>query len=179
MRGFEKAISAGTVVLGSIVLVLMMIQIVVDVALRQVLGAGFPATPDMVGKYYMVVLAVLPIAYTEVKRRHIEATIFTDQLRPSMRYWFALPGFVLAVAVFGLLTYAGTVEALRQSGKGAFIEAGLMRVLTWPSYWLLPLSFLIMTLLCVGRLWTVVTGKFELATHEPLEELQSGMEGDQ
>jgi len=178
MHRFEQLVSAATMVLGGIILAVMMLQIVVDVAMRQVLGAGFPATPDLVGKYYMVALAVFPIAFTEVKRRHIEATIFTDQLPSRMRNWFGVPGFFLSAFAFGLLTYAGTIEALRETKKGAYIEAGLINVLTWPSYWLLPIAFGLMTVICVIRLLAMFTGHFVIHSHDPLEEIDSHLEGE-
>lgn len=178
MHGFERLVSAATMVLGGIILAVMMLQIVVDVVMRTVLGAGFPATPDLVGKYYMVALAVLPIAFTEVKRRHIEATIFTDQLPSRARNWFGVPGFFLSTVVFGLMTHAGTIEALRETKKGAYIEAGLMNVLTWPSYWLLPIAFALMTVLCAFRLWAMLIGGFVVHSHDPLEEIDSHIEGD-
>lgn len=178
MTQYERLISGGTIAIGGFVLMLMMLQVVVDVVLRQVLGAGFPATPDLVGKYYMVALAVLPIALTEVKRRHIEATIFTDKLPERARNAFGLLGFVLATAVYGLLTYASTTDALRQTAKGAYIEAGVLKVLTWPSYWFLPLAFGAMAILTALRVWATLTGRFTVHEHDPLEEINSDIEGN-
>lgn len=176
MRRYEQLVARGTVLFGGIVLTLMMVQIAVDVIMRRFFGAGFPATPDLVGKYYMVALAVVPIAFTEVKRRHIEATIFTDQLPARVRNWFGMPGFVLSALIYGLLTYAGTVDALRQTAKGAYIDAGLIKVLTWPSYWLMPLAFGLMTVLCAIRIVQLATGKLSVHAHDPLEELNADLE---
>ncbi|KAA5606622.1 hypothetical protein F1188_04595 [Roseospira marina] len=52
-------ISAGVV---SLVLLAMMLQIVVDVIIRGVLGAGFPATGELVSRYYMVAISFVPLA---------------------------------------------------------------------------------------------------------------------
>ncbi|NAZ17983.1 TRAP transporter small permease subunit, partial [Glutamicibacter soli] len=80
LKPIETAIARFSMVMGGLVLIAMMLQVVIDVLMRSFLGAGFPATADLVGKYYMVAVSLLPLALTELKRRHIEATIFTQNL---------------------------------------------------------------------------------------------------
>lgn len=65
LKPIETAIARFSMVMGGVVLVLMMLQVVIDVFMRAFLGAGFPATPDLVGKYYMVAVSVFPLALTD------------------------------------------------------------------------------------------------------------------
>ncbi|MXN64391.1 TRAP transporter small permease subunit [Stappia sp. GBMRC 2046] len=173
MRSLETWISRISMVLASLVLLAMMLQVVVDVFMRSFLGAGFPATADLVGRYYMVAISFVPLAMTEIGRRHIEATIFTDGLRGTARQAVALAGFCIGLVVFGFLTWGSAVEALSQTGRGAYVEAGTMHFLTWPSYWILPVSFALMELVLAIRVIEVLTGRFELSLHDPLEEIDS------
>ncbi|MDO5620336.1 MAG: TRAP transporter small permease [Paracoccus sp. (in: a-proteobacteria)] len=172
MKAIETTISRASIVLGSFVLMAMMLQVVVDVISRKVLGAGFPATADLVGKYYMVAVSFLPLAMTEVHRRHIEATIFTQRLHGLPRKIVFLFGFVLALVVFCLLTKGSFDEAMKQTARGAYVDAGTMRFPTWPSYWILPVSFALMALVLVLRIIEILTGRFDDEDNKPVEDVQ-------
>lgn len=52
-----------------------------------------------------------------------------------------------------------------------------MKVLTWPSYWLLPLAFCAIAILSTLRVWATLTDRFTVHEHDPLEEIQSDTEG--
>jgi len=159
MRALETVIARFSLGLAGLVLVLMLCQVVADVFLRAAAGPGVPATPDLVGKYYMVAVSVLPIAVTELDRRHIEATIFTDWLGPRPLARVQILGFGLGLLVYGALVWATTREALAQTERGAYVQTGLGEFLTWPSFWILPLAFALMTLVMALRLWQVATGR--------------------
>ena len=167
----EKWISRISVVLASVVLIGMMLQIVMDVTLRTFFGAGFPATADLVSRYYMVAISFLPLAPTEIRRRHIEATIFTDNLTGLPLKIVAGIGFTLALAAFATMTWGTAANAVRQTARGAFVDVGTSAFLTWPSYWILPVSFGLMSLMLALRIIEIATGQFSPRAHDPLDEL--------
>ena len=173
MEQVEKWIRWISAVLAGIVLLAMMIQIVADVFMRTFLGAGLPATAELVSRYWMVAISFLPLGMTEIHRRHIEATIFTDHLTGTPRRLVAGFGFAVSLAVFTGMTWGTWAEALRQTAKGAYVQVGQSEFATWPSYWILPAAFGLMSLILLIRLWETLTGRFEMAEHDPLEELQS------
>jgi TRAP-type C4-dicarboxylate transport system permease small subunit len=173
MQIIEIWIRRISLVLGSAILLAMMLQVVVDLFMRSLLGTAFPATADLVGRYYMVAVSFLPLAMTEIDRRHIEATIFTKNLQGGVRKAVFLLGFVVALIVFGILTHGSFTEAMNQTVRGAYIEAGTMRFPTWPSYWILPFSFALMEVVLALRLVELMTGQFDDHEHDPLEEVQS------
>ncbi|HWW48385.1 MAG TPA: TRAP transporter small permease [Xanthobacteraceae bacterium] len=130
----------------------MMVQISADVLFRAVVGQSLTGTVEIVSHYYMVGVSFLPIAYAEIHNRHIEATVFTDLMpRPVQNglRWIAL---ILSLIVYGLLTYATAIEATKQTAIRAFVESGTMRIVVWPSYWILPVSFGLMCIVLVLRL---------------------------
>ena len=175
MKSIETVIARVSIVLGSLVMVAMMMQVVVDVFMRTFLGTGFPATPDLVGKYYMVAVSFLPLAVTEIHRRHIEATIFTQKLTGLPRKAVFLFGFVVALIVFAVMAWGSFGEAMKQTGRGAYIEVGTAHFPTWPSYWILPISFSLMIVVLVLRIIEILTGQFDDGEADPLEEIQSHM----
>ncbi|MDP5307303.1 TRAP transporter small permease [Paracoccus spongiarum] len=173
LKPVEAAIARSSMVIGGLVLLAMMLQVVVDVFMRALIGAGFPATPDLVGKYYMVAVSVLPLALTEVKRRHIEATIFTQGLSGRALAAVHLFGFAVFGGVLAVLLQGSAGEAMRQTARGAYIEAGTIRFVTWPSYWILPVSFGLALLVIAIRILEVLTGRFTDGHHDPLDQLQA------
>ncbi len=160
MKLLHRFVGSATKVIGSAVLVLMALQIVIDVFMRNVVGAGFPATADLVSKYYMILVSFLPVAYAEVQRRHVEASVFTDMMPKPMHRWVYFMGFALSFVVYALLAWGTAREAIVQSSRGAYVEAGTIVFYTWPGYWILPVSFALMTLILGFRLIEVARGVF-------------------
>lgn len=175
MRAVERWISRISLLFAALIVLAMMLQVVIDVAMRKILGAGFPATADIVGRYYMVAASFLPLAATEVGRRHIAATIFTDRLRGAPRKAIQGIGLLLSLGVFGLLFWGTLEEALKQTARGAYVEAGTINLPTWPSYWTLPLSFALMEIVLLMRLTEFFKGSYRDDPHDPLEEVDSSL----
>jgi TRAP-type C4-dicarboxylate transport system permease small subunit len=173
MQMMENAIRRISVLLGCLVLMLMMMQIVVDVFMRQFFGAGFPVTPDVVSRYYMVAASFLPLALTEIKRRHIEATIFTSAIKGSAQSLFFLVAFILSIAIYGVILYTTCLDAMRQTERGSYLEVGTIIFPTWPSYWILPFAISLMLLVLFARVVQVLTGRFRDGDHDPLAELDA------
>lgn len=173
LKPIETAVARFSMIMGALVLLAMMLQVVVDVFMRAFLGAGFPATADLVGKYYMVAVSVLPLALTELKRRHIEATIFTQNLTGTPLKLVQLSGFLIFGAVLAVLLHGSAAEAVRQMSRGAYIEAGTIRFVTWPSHWILPFSFGLALIVVLIRIAEVLGGSFHDGLHDPLDQLDA------
>lgn len=171
MDATERAVAWISAIVGSAVLMAMMLQITVDVFMRNFVGAGFPATADIVSRYYMVAVSFLPLAMTQVADRHIEATIFTDKLRGGARRAVLLFGTAIGIAVFALVAWGTGAEAMRQTARAAYVEAGTIHVPTWPSYWIVPVSAALMLVVLALRLVRMLTGTFREIEHDPLEEV--------
>ena len=159
MRLLDRVVSLLTMGIGSLVLTLMVLQIAADIFARNVLGSGIPATPEIVSRYLMVLVSFLPIAFAELHRRHIEASVFTGFLPDRFQVAIAFPGVLLGLLVYGVLCYGTWQEAMRQSVRGAYVESGTLAVPTWPSYWILPVSFGLMALVLAMRLVQLCGGR--------------------
>ena len=160
MARLRQVISTLTTVVGGIVLCLMAVQIVADVFTRAVLGSGFLSTAEVVARYSMVTIAFLPLAFAELRRGHIEASLFVDMMpKWAQRLCLAL-GFLLSTVIYGLMTYGTVAEALKQTERRALVEVGATLFYTWPSYWILPLALSLMVVVCLMRLLEVLGGRF-------------------
>ena len=171
MDALERFVARVSAFVGGLILMAMMLQITVDVLMRNFVGAGFPATADMVSRYYMVAVSFLPLAMTQIADRHIEATIFTDKLRGGARRAVVALGTLMAIAVFALLGWGTAAEAMKQTARRAYVEAGTIHFPTWPSYWILPVSALLMLIVLCIRLVRLVRGELRESDHDPLEEV--------
>ena len=150
MKQFSAFISALSLAIGAVFLVSMALLIVVDVALRNLLGVGFPATAELVSRYAMVLVTFLPIAYAELQRRHIEVTAVSGYLPRRMQRVLFVASIAISIPAYVLLAYGNGLEAVRNTASGAFVYAGEVPLITWPSLWILPISYAVMALaLCV------------------------------
>ncbi len=171
MDALERFVAWVSAFVGGVILMAMMLQITIDVFMRNLVGAGFPATADMVSRYYMVAISFLPLAMTQVADRHIEATIFTDKLRGGARRAVLMLGTALGLAAFGLLAWGTAAEAMKQTTRRAYVEAGTIHFPTWPSYWILPLAAVLMLAVLCIRFVRLVRGEPVEGSHDPLEEV--------
>lgn len=166
MKTVEAYITRITLGLGILILCGMMLQIVIDVVMRNTIGHGLPATPEIVSRYSMVALSFLPIAFTEIRRRHIEASLFTDKLPIRYKRFVLLFGYILSFIVYSILTYGTGVEAWVQTRRGAYIESGVTNLAVWPSYWVLPFSFGMMVIVIAIRSWSLFKGNSDFINED-------------
>lgn len=120
--------------LAGIAMVLMMVQICADAALRTMFNSSAPGTLEIVSFYYMVSVVFLPLAYIQLQRGHVIIELFTSGL--SDRTNAAIDGivYVLATAAMGYFTYAAFEKALKMTELGEFV-LGVILVYTWPARW--------------------------------------------
>ena len=160
MPSFELILRRMTMGIGILTLGVMPAIIVADVVMRNLFDGGFPATIEIVSRYLILVISFLPIAYAEMKRRHIEASILTDRLPSSSQPFINLLGFALSLLVYAALTWGTILEAYHQTEIKAYIEAGTAIFYVWPGYWILPICYGLMVLVLAMRIVQVVTGRF-------------------
>jgi TRAP-type C4-dicarboxylate transport system permease small subunit len=135
-------------VLGGVALILMMLQIATEVALRAAIKATIPGTEETVTAYYMIACAFLPLAWVQRNRAHVKAEVFTEWMSPRARA--ALDGVVvllcaLATSVFA---YAAFVKAVAMTRTGETL-IGTVDVVVWPGRWFVPVGLVAMVLYMV------------------------------
>lgn len=121
--------------IAAIAMVLMMLQICADAALRTMFSSTVPGTLEIVSFYYMVSVVFLPLAYIQLHRGHVIIELFTAGLGPRTNA--AIDGivYVLATLAMGYFTMAAIEKAMAMTQLGEFV-LGVILVFTWPARWL-------------------------------------------
>ncbi len=146
-------------IVAGIAVVLMMLHVSLDVLTRPFLSRPLPGTTLIVSDYYMVACAFLPLAYAQAMDGHISMDALAHLAPRRTQYHMAGVALLIAVAVFALLTWTATHDALTKYRINSFsIEFGT-RIPTWPSYFLLPAGCALMTLISALRLLEYALGR--------------------
>lgn len=82
---FVDSASARIVIIPGIVLLLMMIQIVIDVALRNVAQIAVPGTLEFTSYWWMPAIVFLALAAAQAKNEHLQVTLVTERFAPRVR----------------------------------------------------------------------------------------------
>lgn len=150
---FLGKLSDVTAVSAGIAVIAMMIQVVVDVFARTVLGLAIPGTIAIVSHYYMVMVAFIPLAFAEVRDQHISVEVITEHLSKRMQFVLEVFAQALGVVVYGLLSYASLQEALSKMKINSFVIEQSLRLILWPAYFIVPIGS---GLICIVLLYKVV-----------------------
>jgi TRAP-type C4-dicarboxylate transport system permease small subunit len=144
-RLLGRTIDATTLV-GALAVMLMMLHITVDVVSKYLTGMPMPGTITVVSNYYMIVVAFLPLAYTERNNGHISVEVLVEHFRPAPKHLLNILTLVFTAIVFGMLTWQSVIEAGRSYRSGTFMIEQDAKLLIWPARYLLPLGCGLMTL---------------------------------
>ena len=154
---------------GAVALILMMLQIVVDVFLKNIISWPLPLTSIFVANYYMVIVAFLPLGLAEKLSRHISVELLFQYFSSRWQHW--LGG---CICLFAGIVSAGVAwqlwgEAMKRLRVGTFIVEQSISMPTWPSYFVLPIGFGLLALILFYRTVIIVTGLASGLGEEPLE----------
>lgn len=143
---FVQAVCRLVMVIAGIVLIVMMLHIVADVTAKYAFHKPIIGTIEIVAWYYMVIVAMAPVAYVQIYRQHLMVELFTMKL--SIRATAVLDACVALVSASytGLLAWLVLHEALRATHRGRAQDLTWFDLPTWPSAWVMPVSFTLLTL---------------------------------
>jgi TRAP-type C4-dicarboxylate transport system permease small subunit len=159
----SEALGLALALCASVGVILMMLHVCLDVALRAAFAAPIPATVEIVSRYDMVLIAFLPLAWVEWKRGMISVELFTAFLTPRLQRVSDAAVALVATLVYGVMTYTTWLVALDNYATGTFVLALSTKVPVWPSYLLPPLGFGLASLATLLRLAMLAAGRTETA----------------
>ncbi|MGR3321200.1 MAG: TRAP transporter small permease [Sagittula sp.] len=162
MRILNSVIDAATV-LGAAAVFLMMAHVALDVAGKVLFAKPLPATLAMVSNYYMVVVAFLPLAVAERRDAHIAVEVLTDRFPATVQRVLRGFGTLFSAAVFALLARQAFVEAASKHEVGAFMLEKDVKVLIWPSHYLMAAGCSLMVIALLAR----IAGAFRTGPDRP------------
>lgn len=143
---------ASLALLGTLGIIAMMLHVTLDVLLRSTLSISVPATIELVTRYYMITLVLLPLGWVEWKQQMITVEAFSALLGEAGVRWLDSLVALLAAGIYGVFTLATWTKAVEQFELGAYVMALDLVVPVWPTYFVLPLSFALACLVCLIRI---------------------------
>jgi TRAP-type C4-dicarboxylate transport system permease small subunit len=152
-------------------IVLMMLQVTLDVAGKNLFNMPVPATLAFVSNYYMVLVSFLPLAVSEVRRSHISVEVVTDRMPIRARHHVIGWTYLFSAATFALLAYVTFGEAVTKQQVAAFMIERDTRVPIWLGYYALPLGFGLMSLTVLYRFFTYITGQPDTLTSDAVGDI--------
>lgn len=138
--------------LGMVGVMAMMIHICADVIARTLFDISVPATLELVTRYYMLMLVLLPLAWVERNRCMIVVEVFSGAFGDAV---IRLIDAIVALAcsiVYIILAISTWQQAVGKYDVGAYIVALDTQIILWPGYFVLPISFALAGVVCLIRI---------------------------
>lgn len=148
---FINIVTSGLALLGAIGVVAMLVHVSAYVVLRYTLHAPVPATVEIVSYYYMVLIAFLPIAWAERRGDMIAVEIFDHFFKGRLGRVIDIAVALITSGVYIVLTYTTWLAAMREFSAKSFTISLSIAIPTWPSYFILPVSFALAALVTLYR----------------------------
>lgn len=164
-----KFLSNGLAALGAIAIVLMMIQIAIDVTLRNLFNLSVPMTATLVTKWYMVAVAFLPLGLAELIDRHICVDVVYQQF--SLRWRRIVGGAVclLSFIVVCIMVIPLWGEAVEKMELGSFELENGRHLSIWLPFFFLPVGFAVFGAILLYRVVVLWTGMESGMEEVPIE----------
>jgi TRAP-type C4-dicarboxylate transport system permease small subunit len=139
-----------------VALFLMMVQMVVDVAMRNFFRRPIEGSLEIVSVYHMVAVVFLPLALVERRHEHITVDLLVDRFAPAARRIISVVGYIICAIFFALLTYQTGKDALQAYEVGEILMSSIY-ITVWPAKFLLPIGFSVMLLQVLLHAWKAAT----------------------
>lgn len=150
--------AVGLALLGTLGILLMVVHITLDVVLRSTLSISIPATLELVTRYYLITLALLPLGWVEWRRSMISVEALEGMMGPRLIRISDVLVSLLSAGIYAILAVATWGKAVEQYQIGAYVMSLNVPMPVWPTYFVLPVAFALAALVCLVRLPMLATG---------------------
>ncbi len=137
--------------LAAVGVLIMMVHVCADVLWRQISGAPLPATVEIVSRYYMVLIAFLPLAWVERQGGMVSVELLDGIMPRGLIRVSDVLVCLIAAVIYVTLAYASWGIAVRNYNTGTFVMALQYAFPVWPTYFLAPLGFVLAALVVTLR----------------------------
>jgi len=145
--------------LGTLGIVAIVLHVSLDIILRSTISVSMPATLQMVTRYYMVLLALVPLGWVEWKGRMISVEVVSDLFPARVKRMQELLIALFSLVLYMIFVLATWDKAVEQYNVNAYVTALNRRLPVWPTYFVLPLSFGLAAFVCAVRLLQILVGR--------------------
>jgi TRAP-type C4-dicarboxylate transport system permease small subunit len=137
-------------VTAAVMLLLIMLLVAVDVALRYFVRAPLGWSYDLISHYLMVGLFFFSLSTTLQHEEHVRVDVLLKHFPVPMRHFAELVTYAFASVVFALIVYITFTKAL-QSFQANEVSPGLVPWPAWLSIALVPIGCGVLLLRMVFR----------------------------
>ncbi len=155
---FTDRIARLLALLAAIGVLAMMLHVGADVIWRTLSGRPLPATVEIVSRYYMVVIAFLPVALVERQNAMISVELIDAAMTPALRRASDVAVALLALAIYAVMVWTTWTTAMQNFHTGTFVVALNSKIPVWQTYFIPPVGFALAGLVVLVRLAELVSG---------------------
>ncbi|MCF8468236.1 MAG: TRAP transporter small permease [Sneathiella sp.] len=127
------------VVLCSAFLILMMVHVGTDIAMKLLFNAPITGTLETVSYYYMVSIVFLALPFVELRHEHVSVDLFFQKFPHRLQIAVYVLGTLLAAGYYGLFCYQTTVDAIKATADRETVMSNFL-FYVWPSRWALSIG---------------------------------------
>ncbi|PMR67457.1 TRAP transporter small permease [Halomonas heilongjiangensis] len=143
--------AVGLALLGTLGILLMVVHVTLDVVLRSTLSVSIPATVELVTRYYLITLALLPLGWVEWRRGMIAVEALEGVMGQRLVRFSDVLVSLLSAVVYAVLAIATWDKAMEQYAIGSYVMSLNFPMPVWPTYFVLPIAFALAAVVCVVR----------------------------
>lgn len=143
--------AVGLALLGTLGILLMVVHVTLDVVLRSTLSVSIPATVELVTRYYLITLALLPLGWVEWRREMIAVEALEGVMGQRLVRFSDVLVSLLSAVVYAVLAIATWGKAMEQYAIGSYAMSLNFPMPVWPTYFVLPIAFALAAAVCVVR----------------------------
>lgn len=134
--------------IAAVTTLLLMAHTLANVFMRSAFGTPVRGTIELVGYWYLPIIAFLGFIYAQYKETHIEANIVYDMLPFRNQREVLIGGRLICAVICAAFAYYGWIEAMHNFRIGKV--AGALEIPIWPVTLLVPVVFGVLTLQLVA-----------------------------
>ncbi|CAM5778803.1 hypothetical protein BH11PSE9_BH11PSE9_25680 [soil metagenome] len=166
LRAAADGLDAALMAIGGVMLMLLMLLVVADVALRYLFNAPLSWSYEMVSSYLMPGVFFLAVSHTLKAHGHVAVDILHNRMGRTTRYVLQAATSALAAPVFGLCAVVAAQHTWGEFQVGSVSTSGIGAP-SWTVSILLPLGFgllaLRLALDAAGYIATLASGREVIA----------------
>ena len=152
VRWFARALAF----VAGVALILMMVQTVIDVVMKNVFGAPIEGNLEIVSVYHMVALVFLPLAIVELKHEHISVDLVVRLFPAPLRRTTETLSYLISALFFGILAWQTWLDAIEAWRIGEILMTSIL-ITIWPAKFSLPVGFAAVMLASLLHAWQAAT----------------------
>lgn len=151
--GLNRVLSVVT----AVALIVMMLHVVTHALMRHFFDAPIYGTNELVAYWYLPAVALLGIPAAQLRNEQITVTLLVDRIKPMSAVIFKVFGCLLGAVLALGFAWFGLGEAMQKMEIRA--TAGVVDIVAWPVYFLVPLVFVLLAVLYVVDMVLIIRSK--------------------